>query len=264
MTQIPAGWYPDPDPDQSDAQAQRYWDGRQWTEHVHAPSEPSAPSEPAAPTYPGPAERPYGAVAYPASPSSPAGYPVSERPSREATPDGQPLAGWWHRLGAWAIDKVLLIPLTLILAAPWVRTIASAYSEVFGEAMRAAENGGVVAPDQTALLADLAGPLLAVSLISLLVNFVYTCGFLRWKAATPGKLLVGLRVRRREQPGPLGWGTVLRRWAGQFGYALVGYIPVLGGLSVLYPLLDGLWPLWDSKRQAVHDKIAGTNVVRSR
>jgi uncharacterized RDD family membrane protein YckC len=26
-------------------------------------------------------------------------------------------------------------------------------------------------------------------------------------------------------------------------------------------ILDLLWPLWDDKRQALHDKIAGTNVV---
>jgi len=32
----------------------------------------------------------------------------------------------------------------------------------------------------------------------------------------------------------------------------------------LYSLLDVLWPLWDDKKQAIHDKIAGTNVVRVR
>jgi len=30
------------------------------------------------------------------------------------------------------------------------------------------------------------------------------------------------------------------------------------------PLIDGVWPLWDSKRQALHDKIADTNVVLGR
>jgi hypothetical protein len=32
----------------------------------------------------------------------------------------------------------------------------------------------------------------------------------------------------------------------------------------LYPLLDDLWPLWDDKKQAIHDKLAKTNVVRIR
>jgi uncharacterized RDD family membrane protein YckC len=27
-------------------------------------------------------------------------------------------------------------------------------------------------------------------------------------------------------------------------------------------LLNYLWPLWDQHRRAIHDKIAGTNVVR--
>jgi uncharacterized RDD family membrane protein YckC len=32
-------------------------------------------------------------------------------------------------------------------------------------------------------------------------------------------------------------------------------------LTGSYWLLDNLWPLWDRKRQALHDKAAGTNVV---
>jgi uncharacterized RDD family membrane protein YckC len=32
----------------------------------------------------------------------------------------------------------------------------------------------------------------------------------------------------------------------------------------LLSLLDYLWPLWDSKRQALHDKIADTQVVVGR
>jgi uncharacterized RDD family membrane protein YckC len=35
-------------------------------------------------------------------------------------------------------------------------------------------------------------------------------------------------------------------------------IPFFG----LFTLLDGLWPLWDRARQALHDKIAGSVVVR--
>jgi uncharacterized RDD family membrane protein YckC len=41
-------------------------------------------------------------------------------------------------------------------------------------------------------------------------------------------------------------------------------VPVAGVIFGLYPLLDKLWPLWDEKRQALHDKVARTNVVRTR
>ena len=44
--------------------------------------------------------------------------------------------------------------------------------------------------------------------------------------------------------------------------ALLGLVPFVGGLTGLYSLLDDLWPLWDDKKQAIHDKIAKTNVVR--
>ena len=41
-------------------------------------------------------------------------------------------------------------------------------------------------------------------------------------------------------------------------------VGAFGNIASFYPVLDGLWPLWDSKKQAVHDKIARTNVVLTR
>ncbi|AGI12983.1 hypothetical protein PBI_BUTTERS_36 [Mycobacterium phage Butters] len=38
MTEVPPGWYPDPE-----GGGQRYWDGRQWTSH-RAPLPPPAPA----------------------------------------------------------------------------------------------------------------------------------------------------------------------------------------------------------------------------
>ena len=40
-------------------------------------------------------------------------------------------------------------------------------------------------------------------------------------------------------------------------------VPLAGQFVPFLSLLDGLWPLWDDKRQALHDKVAGTNVVVS-
>lgn len=44
--EIPAGWYPDP----SGGEGQRWWDGGQWTEHVHPPEGGTATSEQTATT----------------------------------------------------------------------------------------------------------------------------------------------------------------------------------------------------------------------
>jgi uncharacterized RDD family membrane protein YckC len=236
MTQIPAGWYPDPDTSNPGApQGQRYWDGQQWTQHVA----PAAGASPYAPM------TPYAA-----------GAPVVA-----TTPDGEPLAGWWQRVGAYVIDILILTPLVFIAAWPWMTDIVSTYGDLFSEAIESAETGAA-APDQGDVLSELMLPLLMMTLVGLAVSFVYNVGFLKWKAATPGKLVVGLRVRLRETPGPLSWGTVLLRWLGQNWYAAMSAVPILGSVLSLYPLVDVLWPLWDEKKQALHDKVAKTNVVR--
>ena len=38
-------------------------------------------------------------------------------------------------------------------------------------------------------------------------------------------------------------------------------VPLVSGLYFIVFLLDYLWPLWDDKRQALHDKVAATQVV---
>jgi uncharacterized RDD family membrane protein YckC len=240
MTQIPAGWYPDPDPAAPEPRGQRYWDGQRWTTHLQAP---------AAVGLPYPATAPYGG-AY--------------APVVATTPDGERLAGWWQRVAAYLIDGLILVPFLVILGLPWLRDIVAAYGDFFDEMVRSAEAGETAVPSQLELMTDLMGPFVALTLVSLAVNFVYNALFLRWKAATPGKLAIGLRVRLREAPGRLAWSTIVRRWLGQNWYQPFNLVPIVGGLFSLYPLLDGLWPLWDDKRQALHDKVAATNVVRTR
>ena len=274
MTQIPPGWYPDPDPAQPEPRGQRYWNGQSWTAHVQpasgqpgygqAPPEQGEPAQapygqagPGQPQQPGPAQQPYGYA-----PMAPYGGGVQI--ARATTPDGQELAGWWSRVVAYLLDGIIVGLATVLVAFPWMTRIGDAYGDFISQAMDAAESGSSQVPDQGQLMSDIAGPLLIVSLIGLVISFAYHASFLRWKAATPGKLALGLRVRLRETPGPLAWGTIVKRWLGQFGYAILSIVPILGSIVSLYPLIDGLWPLWDSRKQALHDKIAATNVVRVR
>ena len=49
------------------------------------------------------------------------------------------------------------------------------------------------------------------------------------------------------------------------GIQLFTVIPLLGQLVYsCYTLVNYLWPVWDPRRQAVHDKIGRTLVVRTR
>ena len=68
---------------------------------------------------------------------------------------------------------------------------------------------------------------------------------------TLGKEVVGLRAVRLDG-GPVGWGTALLR-------ELLGK-PLLG-MTLLWLVLDAVWPLVDERRQALHDKIASTVVA---
>jgi uncharacterized RDD family membrane protein YckC len=226
----------------------RYWDGRHWTEHSRSKEQAMQPAYAGA----GPA----GASQAPAAVASRAMmYP--------ATPDGQYLAGWWQRVGAYLIDSIIVGIIGGILASPWIGDLMDAYRAYFDQVLRDAEAGRQTA-ETTVLEQQMAGPMLAVILIFMAVQFVYNVGFLMTLQATPGKLALGLRVRLRSRPGPMPVLTVLLRWVAQFGISILNVVPFAGMVVGIYGFLDIFWPLWDGKKQALHDKVARTNVVRVR
>lgn len=243
------GWYKDPWPGMpGQPPLMRYWDGRHWTDHARTTAEVMEPAYAGA----GPA----GAYAPPSEPSFGVSVPAT-------TPDGQLLAGWWQRVGAYLIDGFIVLMIGGLLASPWLGDVFDAYRVYFDQVLRDAE-AGRQATDTTALEQQVAGPLVVIALIYLVVGFLYQVGFLMALQATPGKLMLGMRVRLRERPGRMPLWSVLLRWASQFGYSILNVVPVLGSVLWIYGLLDDLWPLWDGKKQAIHDKIARTNVVRVR
>lgn len=81
---------------------------------------------------------------------------------------------------------------------------------------------------------------------SFLTYFVYDVGSWLLAGQTPGKRLMGLLVVQTDGQR-LRFGAAIRRW---FGYYLS---------AILF--LGFLWVLVDNRRQALHDKLAGTLVV---
>ena len=101
---------------------------------------------------------------------------------------------------------------------------------------------------------------LIITALSLGVGMLYHVVFLRWKAATVGKLICGLRVvpvDRGRFTETLGWNTVGIRSAFRV-------MPGITSVLTLFVLLDSLFPLWHPKRQAIHDLAAKTQVIRPR
>jgi uncharacterized RDD family membrane protein YckC len=105
-----------------------------------------------------------------------------------------------------------------------------------------------------------------VSLLSPLIDavlyLVYTtvmCGGKRGQ--TVGMMAVGVRVVREGTGEILGYGRALGRSVVEEVFrSLVALSVILG----IVWLLDMLFPLWDNKRQTLHDKVAKTVVLRVR
>lgn len=284
----PAGWYDDPE----DPTQQRYWDGSVWTDQRRAPQGPppyegqfGQPGH--TPQYGGPAQHGQvygggqpGPTQY-GQPSQPQyGQPVQPQYGQpqqgphpqqagygypgqriHATPDGQPLSGWWRRVFARIIDSIIVG----IIGLPLTGYFYYQYSKVLWQYVKdTMDQASAGTPTTTATLPpEVYKWLIPAALIGYLVSFVYEYLFLTKKGATPGKMALGIAVRLRDVPGIPPGAAVAKRYGVIVLLSVVGVIPLIGTLAGFLALLNYLWPLWDDKKQALHDKVAGTNVVRT-
>lgn len=211
----------------------RWWDGTAWSTDTYERVEPI--QDWTRPTSTASSRAPVGEV---------------------TTGDGAVIARWWPRAGARLLDLLITSVLSWLVAFPASRVVAGSIASQFTDAMRAAESGAQPPPfvyDAATLRA-----LAVISLVGLGVTLAYEMVFLLWKAATPGKLALGLRVRRLADDHALTADVVLRRW---LGFEAASSLPYVG---TVYAAVDVTWPLRDPRRQALHDKLAGTCVVSRR
>lgn len=269
-----AGWYDDPEnPEQL-----RYFDGVVWTSHTTPRS-----TRTAQPTPQGGAPAPGAGAPGPMGWEVPAGarnwrapgygqenwhgqHPqaaVGVHPAYGGvtTPDGQPLASYGQRVGAYLLD-VLISGIIAGLLGGWF--LYQYFRIVLDAAEKATRSGSPQPFDAFTLPAEGLRYLYTFAVISLVVQLVYQTAFLTRAGATPGKMALGISVRLRDRPGLPSLGVVLRRLVLPLGLGVLGLLPIVGNVTAVVSLLDLLWPAWDDKRQALHDKIAGTNVVVGR
>jgi uncharacterized RDD family membrane protein YckC len=76
------------------------------------------------------------------------------------------------------------------------------------------------------------------------------------KGQTVGKRVLKIQVREATSGGPLGPDKAVVRY-------LVDGLATFFSPLLLFNFLDGLWPLWDPKRQALHDKVVNSVVIKT-
>ncbi|WP_413317637.1 RDD family protein [Agrococcus sp. 1P02AA] len=256
MNEQPAGWYPDPFA--AVPGATRYWDGERWTSNAQAPAPEPQHAQRESDDYGG-GGHDFGFVAGRGDHRVAPLWRQDAQQGWAEQPDGQgqpPLASWGRRVGAYLLDSIPLIVLTMVML------------QVLGvvDAMNAAIAAGDTAAidDVNAMLRAVSPTGFAITVTNLVFSALYNIGFHVSRGATPGKMLVGIRVRRVDEDRNPEVRAAGLRWLVQFSPSLVNGLPVIGFVSGVFSIADHLWPIWDPRNQAFHDKAGRTVVVRSR
>ncbi len=143
------------------------------------------------------------------------------------------LSGWWRRVGASLVDGLIIwIPLTII------------YSLIVGVG---GESGDSNAYE---------GGRWLIGLLASSAYFMATMS--AWNGQTIGKRVTAIRVVRENGE------SVDAKFAFVRQILVISILfNTIGALFLLIPMiLNYLWPLWDDKNQALHDKVVKSRVVR--
>lgn len=86
-------------------------------------------------------------------------------------------------------------------------------------------------------------------IISYLFPAIASITFWIYKSATPGKMVLGLKIVDADTGGPCSTGQLIGRYLGYY-------------VSLLVFFLGFIWVAFDKRKQGWHDKLAGTLVIR--
>jgi uncharacterized RDD family membrane protein YckC len=195
---------------------------------------PAAPVAPA-PPMPAPPMPPPPAMPPPMAPPA-GGYQSAQF---QDPVSGAPTAEWWQRAVALIIDWAIVgIPGLIFIVI--VRSATKTTTPTFF---------GTITTYNVGL------EYLSIFIVYAIYGAYYIYFNGSEKGQTPGKMAMGIATKDESGQQPIGYG----RAAGRFG--IVFACGVVCGIALL---VDYLWPLWDPRRQAWHDKVAHSLVVNVR
>lgn len=186
-------------------------------------------------------------------PPQPAGPPPGAWSSYAAAPQRGPAAGWeyagfWIRAAAWIIDGFILGFITMAL---WAVVLAIAAAIGIGAVATSGidTTNGLTEEQGVVLGVGIAAAFIFLGVMTLLVTVFYFVLFWVKRGATFGQSILGLRVVRQADGGPIGWGA-----------AIIRYIVLYIGFAVFY--LGVIWVAFDDRKRGWHDLAASTLVVK--
>lgn len=142
-----------------------------------------------------------------------------------------------RKAGFWLRTAALLVDAALVAALAYAGATLVAMAVQIGGLFSSATEAGMEWLDTT-----------ATTLFVVLITACYFTVCVGWRGQTPGKMLLGLKIIRTTGE-EVGYWRALVRWVGQvIGLLLFG----LGFLMIAF----------SRRKQGLHDRLAGTCVVR--
>lgn len=171
---------------------------------------------------------------------SPPPPPISDEPVSEpayeslpAYPDAEslPKGGFWIRFVAAFVDGIIMVIVQSIFG----------FFVGMGVGMGSIMRGGI--SDEGQLLSWI-----IAFFVNILIGMAYHIFFVGWRGQTPGKMALKLKIIQTNGE-EMTYGKAFLRWV---GYSISGLTLGIGYLMVAFT----------KQKQGLHDKIAGTYVIR--
>lgn len=149
-------------------------------------------------------------------------------------------ASWGARLGAYLLDGLIAFAIAIVPVVVGLVVLLAGATETTDI------YGNTTLEDTNPLGVVIMGIGYLATFVFSIWNFVFRQGR---TGQTLGKKIVGIKVIKERDGQPMGAGLAFGRYL------------LMAILSTLTCYINLLWPLWDDKKQALHDKVVSTVVV---
>ena len=164
------------------------------------------------------------------------------------------VSGWGRRFAAWIIDAILLAIVPTYIMVSRIITEMSA-AGIF-DAIEAGASQAAIQEEMNEVIFGNMGQFMAVSFVFAIISLAYYVLMHATLGKTLGKMALGIKVIKDDGSecdlAAAGKRAVVHPLGS--GLPSVGFVVLL---------INGLWPLWDEKRQSLGDKLGKTYVVRA-